>query len=309
MFRVVEGSRVVVDFFSTPSRLANMKEGTQASTATTFGRVIQGLMRPLVRAMIAQGITAPALYRIIKRIYVDVAESDFRIDGERQTDSRISMLTGVHRRDVRTFREEGSATGDGLGEKVTTIASVLGRWLADPATRDQDGRPRPVPRSAADGPSFDALVRAASTDIRPRTVLDELLRQGLVEIEDGLVHLRADAFLGPADPDQKVHFFAENVGDHIAAAVDNLLADEAPFMERAVFYNRLTAASVDEIETEARRLGGDALVALNAMAHDRQAADLAAEDGTHRFRFGIFFYREDEASAEGETGTRDDDRT
>ena len=60
-----------------------------------------------MRALIAQGVTAPALYRLLKRLYVEVAEREFRLDGERPTDSRISLLTGVHRRDVKAFRRAG----------------------------------------------------------------------------------------------------------------------------------------------------------------------------------------------------------
>ncbi len=281
--------------------------GTPQDQTGVFGKVIRGLLRPLVRAMIAQGVTAPALYRTLKRVYVEVAERDFRLEGERQTDSRISMLTGVHRRDVRDFRGADTGAADAAQEKVTTIDSVLGRWLADPEARSASGKPRPLSRSG-DG-SFETLVQSISKDIRPRTVLDELERQGLVSLKDGHVHLKVDAFLGPADPDQKVFFFAENVGDHISAAVDNLLAEEPPFMERAVFYNRLTAGSVDEIEAEARNLGSDALMALNSMAHDRQSKDLDAEDGTHRFRFGVFFYRTDEASENEENGAGDDEKT
>jgi hypothetical protein len=283
-----------------------MNDRDQRSPTSAFGQVMQGLLRPLVRAMIAQGITAPALYRMIKRIYVDVAEADFQLEGERQTDSRISMLTGVHRRDVRAFRSEDEGTEAAIGERVTIMATVMGRWMASAEMQGPDGRPRPLPRSAPDGPSFDTLVRSVNTDIRPRTVLDELQRQGLVRISGDLVHLQADAVFGPLDQAQKVHFFAENVGDHIAAAVDNLLKDDPVFLERAVFYNRLTSASIDDIEAEARRLGGDALVALNSLAHTRQAQDLEAEDGTNRFRFGIFFYSENEAP-EGDMNGDDDE--
>ncbi|MEM8811010.1 MAG: DUF6502 family protein [Pseudomonadota bacterium] len=264
-----------------------------------FSKAIQGLLRPQVKALIAQGITAPALYRLIKQIYVEVAEQEFRLGDERPTDSRISMLTGVHRRDVRDFRDPDRSQRDEAEQKVTTIATVLGRWLADPETTDGDGRPLPLPRSAKDGPSFEALVQSVSRDIRPRTVLDELVRQNLVEIDpkDSRVHVRTDAFLGPGDADQKVYFFAENVGDHIAAAVDNLLTEEPRFMERAVFYNRLRAESVDEIEDLARDLGTDLLVRLNRLANERQAEDMTVPEGTERFRFGVFFYREDESGS------------
>lgn len=284
-----------------------MNDGAPENSTSVFARVLRGLLRPLVRAMIAQGVTAPALYRVLKRIYVEVAETEFRLDGERQTDSRISMLTGVHRRDVRTYREADPGDDIAAQEKVTTIASVLGRWLASPGARDAEGKPRPLPRSGGgEGLNFDDLVRLVSKDIRPRTVLDELTRQGLVELVDGMVHLRTDAFLGPADPDQKVYFFAENVGDHIAAAVENLLSDKPAFMERAVFYNRMTAASVDMIEAEARQLGDEVLLTLNERGHDRQAADMDVPGGTHRFRFGVFFYREDEAE-EGHKNRAGDD--
>lgn len=278
-----------------------MSEPVSDVGPTAFGRVIRGLLRPLVRAMIAQGITAPVLYRMIKSLYVEVAEREFRLQGERQTDSRISILTGVHRKDIRAFRNSDPADDQAMLEKVTTIASVLGRWLAHPDTTDADGKPIDLPRTGPSEANFNALVRAISKDIRPRTVLDELLRQGLVtaDEETGNLSLLTDAFLGPSDPDQKVHFFAENVGDHIAAAVENLLAQEPPFMERAVFYNRLTGASVDGIEEEARALGADALGKLNRLANERQSEDMNMEDGTQRFRFGVFFYREDE----GENGT------
>lgn len=265
--------------------------------ASAFSKAIQWLLRPLVRALIAQGVTALALYQIIKRVYVEVAEEELTGAGERPTDSRINVLTGVHRRDIRSFRENPGSRDADTRRKVTMIATVLGRWLADPRSTDAEGRALPLPRTSENGPSFDALVEEVSRDIRPRSVLDELTRQGLVEIDaySGLIHLRADAFFGPADLGQRVHFFAANVGDHIAAAAENLLADEPRFMERAVFYNRLRSHSVDDIEAVARQRATDLLVDLNRFARQRQDADLDAPDGTQRFRFGVYFYREDQA--------------
>jgi hypothetical protein len=275
--------------------------------ASSFGRVIASLLRPLVRALIAQGISAPALYRIIKQVYVEVAESDFRIEGSRQTDSRISLLTGVHRRDVKSFRDSDRSADAAAKDKATTLATVIGRWLASDETRGGDGLPLPLARTG-EGTSFETLVRSVSKDIRPRTVLDELIRQNIAEVIEGDVVLRSDVFLGPSDPDQKIFFFAQNVGDHIAAAVDNLLADDPVFMERAVFYNRLTPESVEAIEAEARRIGGAALSDLNQMAHERQQDDLNAPNGTSRFRFGLFFYAEDEGAAGDGAGIEDNDK-
>ena len=259
-----------------------------------FARVLRGILRPLVRALIARGMTAPAFYRLTKQVYVEIADSEFGLDGERPTDSRISVLTGVHRRDVKEMRTTASGTDVAVQSKVNAITTVLGRWLASTATTDGNGRPRALGRSGPD--SFDALVASVNKDVRPRTILDEMIRQNLVFIDaTGLLHLRAEAFVGPDDIDQKVFFFGENVGDHIAAATDNLLSDEPQFLERAVFYNHLTPASVDEIEAQARAGGSALLNDLNRLAHTRQSQDVAAGEGDQRFRFGIFFYRADES--------------
>lgn len=270
-----------------------------------FSHMLRGVLRPLVKAMIAKGVTAPAVYRLLKEVFVEVAIQDFTLEGKPATDSRVSLLTGVHRKDVRALRDAAGAPGDGGRERISAMTSILGRWLADPALAGPDGAPVPLPRQSDDGPSFDALARAVNSDIRPRTVLDELIRQGVVtvEAETGLLRLRPSAVIGPADSGQKAMFFAENLGDHIAAATENLLADDgrAPYLERAVFYNRLTPGSVDRIEADARREGAEMLARLNRLAFQFQQADRDLPDAGERFRFGIFFFRVDEEADAGHT--------
>ncbi|QPH54182.1 hypothetical protein I0K15_20835 [Pontivivens ytuae] len=274
--------------------------------SNAFLRVLRGLLRPLVRTLIARGVTLPSVYRLLKQVYVEVAESDFRLDDEPPTDSRISLLTGVHRRDVRAIRTAEDDPDAPLRQRTTLLATVVGSWLANPETRDEDGSPRPLPKAGEDEPNFESLVRAINRDVRPRTLLDELMRQGLVaEREDGLLELTPDAVLGPAEDDQKMVFFAANVGDHLAAAAENMLADQPPFLERAVFYNRLRPGSVDEIEAAARTLSQDMLVEVNRRARAYQSDDKDAPEGSHRFRFGVYFYRENKASADRPDGNED----
>ncbi len=260
-----------------------------------FIRVLKGLLRPLVRALIAQGVTAPVFYRLVKQAYVDVAVDDLDDGKSPVTDSSISVVTGVHRRDVKAMRSEDQTEEAALRAKVSTLSSVVGNWLASPEFTDEEGAPKKLYRFGEKAPSFETLVKSVSRDIRPRTVLDELIRQDLATLHpDDTISLKTDAFLGPADLDQRIHFFSSNVGDHLAAAVENLLAEEPPFMERAVFYNHLQTSSVDQIEAQARDMGNELLLSLNRDAHAHQLEDKEDEDATERFRFGIFFYRDDE---------------
>ncbi|MDW3183527.1 MAG: DUF6502 family protein [Roseobacter sp.] len=273
------------------------------SQSRLFERALRRLLRPLVRALIAQGVSAPALYRIVKQTYVEVASADL---GTAATDSRITVLTGVHRRDVKEFRTRDQEEDGETQRKVSILLTVVGRWMSDPVYLD-NGQPRVLPRFGREGPSFETLVQSISRDIRPRTVLDELTRQGITGIDEDQVSLMSEGLVGSADTDQKLHFFAHNLGDHMQAAVENLLSDDPQHLERAVFYNHLNAESVEEVESEARRLSLDALRQINALAAGRQAKDKTEASATHRFRFGLFFYKEDE-DAETKGKTSDDDR-
>jgi len=220
--------------------------------------------------------------------------------GPSATDSRISVMTGVHRRDVKDMRALGDEGASAARRKASTLSTVVGRWLAGDDTTDATGAPLPLARSGQNGTTFETLVQSVSRDIRPRTVLDELIRQNLVTLDDDTVQLNINALVGPADLDQRVHFFAHNIGDHMNAAVENLMDDAPPNLERAVFYNHLSEQSITQIEAEARRLSNEALLSINRQAHALQKADIAANIGTKRFRFGLFFFQTDEvAGTEG----------
>ena len=79
--------------------------------------------------MIARGVTLPAVYRILKEVFVEVAEQDFALGADRQTDSRISMLTGIHRKDVKALRDEARPDGAAAGLASSRSALTSLRWI------------------------------------------------------------------------------------------------------------------------------------------------------------------------------------
>jgi len=264
---------------------------TDVSTSEPTGPILdaaKAILRPLVRVLIARGVTLPTLIAALKEVFVAVAERDFRLAGRPPSDSRISVLTGVHRKDVRVIRD--GAPPISTPRAASLGAAVVGRWLGDPTLADAEGRPRTLTRG-----EFDALVAAVSKDVRGRTVLDELARLGLVGRGEETVALLGEAFVPPAGGGEQLGFFARNLEDHMAAAGHNLLAEAAErrFLERAVFYNNLGADDVDRLEAEARTLAAAALRHLNGLALEAREAARERPDATERFRFGVFFYREE----------------
>ncbi len=271
----------------------------RASDEDLSQQALKQLLRPLMKLLIARGVTAQTLHQLLQELAVEVAEEAFQLDGATPTDSRISLLTGVHRKKVRELRQQDRASELSADRHVSVLATIVGRWQADPLYIDDEGKPLPLPRHAPEPPSFDSLVAAVSQDVRPRTILDELLRRRVVHLdpEDERVLLHDEALVPRESEAERLHFFVRNLGDHMAAAVENVLTEEggAPFLERAVFYNNLRGEAVDQIEALAREVTGEVLARLNREAFAEQAKTAGDPEAAERFRFGLYFYREDES--------------
>ncbi|MBA4194052.1 MAG: hypothetical protein C0451_05715 [Comamonadaceae bacterium] len=251
------------------------------------------MLRPLVRLMVARGITYPYLADLLKGLFVEVADADFRIDGQAPTDSRVSLLSGVHRKDVSRLR--GLDPAAAVPAPVPLTAQVYARWVGDPAWRNRRGQPLPLPRLASGGGdrSFEALVSGISTDIRPRVLLDEWLDRGLVVLdEQDRVCLQTQALVPSAADDEKLHYFVHQMHDHAAAATHNLLGG-APHFDRCVHADGLTAADVEVLRQLAQAQGMQALLVLNDEVQRLQAAHGAdSPPADERFTLGVYFYSE-----------------
>ena len=226
--------------------------------------------------------------------YIHVAEEEFKLDKKTQTDSRISLLTGVQRRDVNRLRKE-SSTASTLPLQASMSAHLLAIWSGNDQYIDAQGIPLPLPRSASQGGehSFEALVRSVSKDFRPRVVLDEWLRQGIVTLDErDHVRLAADAFASPRGIEEKSFYFGQNIHDHLAATVHNLSGNHPPFLERCVYYSDLTAESAQEYARYARLSGMRALHTVNRHAMELQKRDAGKPDAIYRTNFGIYHYTE-----------------
>ena len=298
-------SRIGVEKNSTQPYCHVMTIKDQNGTSDAFVRVLRGLLRPLVRTMIARGLTVTVIYGLLKRVYVEVAEETFGLDDKPLTDSRIALLTGVHRKDIRTIRSENDDGASDARRKSTLLATVIGQWMAHPDFTDNKGAPMPLPRADDAAPSFEGLVQSISKDVRPRTVLDELEHAGLVAVKDDFLHLNTDAIVGAATPSDKEVFFGANVGDHLAAATENLLSDSPPFFERSVFYNQMSPEAVDEVEAAARAQSQTLLQDLNQQSSALHRRDKGKDGPRQRYRLGIYFYREDSEPTPKEQGSND----
>jgi hypothetical protein len=260
---------------------------------------IRHVLRPLVRLMVSSGVAYPFVADLLKELFVEVANRDFRLCDQKPTDSRISLITGVHRKDVRRLRESDLSSDDRVPDTISFGSQLVATWLGDERFMDEHGHPRPLRRMHNTGNevSLEELVASRSKDIRSRVVLDEWLRLGIVHMDDqDRVVLNTEAFVPSTGLEEKLHFFAHNLHDHAATATANLLGDRPAQLERSVFYDGLVEASINLLDRRAQQLGTKLLKDLNRSAMEFEANDATSSEPRRRFTCGVYFYSEPAAT-------------
>ncbi|HJV61432.1 MAG TPA: DUF6502 family protein [Albitalea sp.] len=252
------------------------------------------LMAPVARWLLRHGVSYPAFAALLKSVFVDVAREELERSGARPTHSALSVLSGVHRKDVRTLESQGSTVR--AEHSIPLASQVFTRWLSEVKYRDADGKPRPLSRSGSGKHSFEKLARETSNDVHPRAMLDELVRSGLVHVDGDIVTPLESSFVPSRKLDELTALFSANASDHIAAAVHNLTVKAPKFLEQSVFANGLTQASADHLHQCARDAWNAAFASIVSEARERVEADADA-DADIRVRFGAYFYSEPAATA------------
>lgn len=252
---------------------------------------LRRVLVPLARLMLSQGMTLPLAIELLKRAFVDTAQRSFRLDDKPMTDSRISLISGVHRKDVKRLRDLPEADA-ALPSKVSLGAQLVGRWVTQKPWVDSKGVPKPLARLSSAGKklSFESLVASVSRDIRPRSVLDEWLRLNVVSINDAdEVVLNTAAFVPREGAEEKLHYLGLNLGDHAETACDNVIGGTLPRFERSVHHDGLTAEQVAHLQKRATELGMALLQTLHAEAESMKGRATDAQ-ATRRFTCGVYWY-------------------
>jgi hypothetical protein len=270
----------------------NISEVNLPAPPSSLISAVRHLLRPLVKLLLTHSITFPFFSDLLKSIYVEVATEEFRLQGKPQTDSRISLLSGVHRKDVKNLRPERMLEQT-IPPTVSLSTRLVKLWGSDPKRLDETGRHRPLPRlmSEGGGASFEGLVSSVSKDIRSRVILDEWLRTGIARIdEEGRVCLNTEPMIKKSDFDEKAYYIGQNLHDHLSAASHNLNGQQPPLLESSIHSNKLTAESIAELDALAKKLGMQMLDEVNKRAIELEARDADKPEAQQRMNFGVYFF-------------------
>jgi hypothetical protein len=282
-----------------------MSQNGYNKTQAALVKAVNMLCKPLIRLLIEKGITFPQFRELMKELYVEVANESFSLDDKTPSDSRIFVLTGVHRKDIKRIREQAEQDSQQITSSASLSGEIVARWSSLPEYLDAKGKPRPLLKTGKnDEAGFEQLVSSVSKDVRPKVILEEWLRLNVVRLKNDTVILNQSAFVTNKEFKEMAYYLGHNVHDHIASCVSNILADDDPMLERSVYYASLTENSVDKLNTIASKKGDELLQHINKQAIKLYDADKHKDDAVYRMRLGVYWYQaqlDSQGDASGET--------
>lgn len=251
------------------------------------------LFRPLVRILLRNGVSYRTFADFAKWVYVDVATEEFGIKGRKQSTSRVSVITGLSRKEVKRVRELPRPDDSANVERYNRAARIIAAWRRESHFLDGEDKPALLP---LDGPgaTFSELVKRFSGDVPARAILDELIRVGAVErLEDGRVHLLVRAYVPARSDVDKLQILGTDVG-HLISTIDHNLRDDptGPLFQRKVAYDNLPNEVLPEFRNLSAKKSQALLEKLDdwLAQRDRDVTPEVKGTGRNRAGLGIFYF-------------------
>lgn len=259
-------------------------------------KLIRVTMRPLIRIMIRYGIGYGDFSAVVKRIFIEVAENDFTIDGRKQTISRVSVLTGITRREIKKILDNSSTKREEEVFVYNHAARIISCWLHDKEFQLPDGTAAALSTKQDGEGTFNNLVYKYGNNTPSRAILDELVRVGAVELDEGgMARMVSLGYVPSEDTQELLSVSFQSVADLIST-IDyndrNRNADTR--LQLTVNYDNVSDEGVEVFRHVSREKSKEVLLFLDRFlaTQDKDNNPAIAGKGANRTGLGIFFFEE-----------------
>ena len=278
--------------------IARMQEKLKQQVLDAFLLV----MRPVVRILLRYGIGDREFLEVTKTAYVVVASADFGLRGRPTNSSRVAVMTGLTRKEVRRLRDKIESGESKIEVKTTPLSDVLHHWHAEDEFTDSEGRPVTLPFSG-ETKSFSTLVKKFGGDIPAGAMRTEMKRVGAIsEDEDGRLTVINRAFHTDSEHERLMTSLvhgAYSLLSNIAHNTDKDRAD-ATWANRTVY----TQSLAREDSAQLRRVTRDRIAEFAESIDDIFIAYEALHEGHSpsdegdAIAVGVFYFEETDENAE-----------
>lgn len=255
------------------------------------------ILKPVVRLLLRHGVGAGELADLCKSVYVEIAAEGHRQKSGRINQSRVAIVTGLTRAEVKRLLSSPRATQARYEWHRHRATRVLLGWHQDPEFLDKRGRPRELPirgRKAA----FATLVQRYSGDMPVRAMLDELLASRAVvkKKRSGLVCVRTKTVSTVRISARDVSLAGDKASDYLNTLVRNLNTAEKPLFEATACSAAVNEKALPLLNRDIRNRGGNLIASiedqLQLFSASRHTRKRAARGKMVRFGVTVFAFED-----------------
>ena len=182
-------------------------------------QVLRRMLRPIVRMSLRYSFKLQELTELVKRVFIEIATEELAQQGKQYSQSRVSVMTGVHRKDVARIESDVSGNNE---TRENLIAKIMVQWQHHPSFTTKSGKPRVLHCEGKES-EFANLVKSINgADLNPYTVLFEMERLGIAERKRGTVKLLWRDFVSSEDVSHGLQMLARDSEDLAFAVQENL---------------------------------------------------------------------------------------
>lgn len=256
------------------------------------------VLRPMARILLRFGIGFREFSEIAKTAFVDVASNDYGLRGRLTNISRVAVMTGLTRKEVKRLRDKLESGDDRLTVRTTPLCEILHKWHAEDDYLDDTGRPATL--AFADGPgSFSELVRRFGGDIPPGAMRTELKRVGAIqENEDGSLKVIRRSVTPAGKHDNLIAALAHGAYPLLTTIAHNINTEKPD--ERWAQFTAFTQSVKTNDIRRIRRISYDRLVQVSEsfddlfMAYESLQESDREDESKSTLAVGVFYFEEEE---------------
>lgn len=262
------------------------------------------MLRPIIRLLLKNGAMWKEFAELSKNVYVEVAGADYGIGGRPTNASRVSILTGLTRREVKKQRDLLQSQQSSNYSKTSNATRLLSGWFQDPDFQDAAGAPRPLTREGEHA-SFATLHRRYGGDIPASAMLKELMQVGAVVEEDGQLLAASRYYMpDPLDPESVIRA-GSVMNDLGSTVVWNLVRprDSLSRIEGRASEPEVPVSRVPEFRQFLEEHGQAFLETVDRWLHENRVQKTDAKTGkTVRLGAGIYMIENEDSACERDAG-------
>lgn len=259
--------------------------------------MIKKALRPLVRLLLRNGVAYADFSALARQIFVEVASEDFGLPGRKQSVSRVSVLTGVNRKEVKRILDEPEESAPPEKEN-NRAARVISGWMRDSDFKTTKGKPRILGLGDADAEGgFEDLVKRYSGDMTSRAILDELERVGAVSVDKNKtkVKLLSNGYVPTASNEELLRLSGDSINDLLETIDHNFKEDkDTTRLQLQLAYDDVPINGVELFRNLSNEKSLELLNYLDEFlaTQDRSINPAVKGEGRYRTGLGIYYFEE-----------------